>query len=156
MSPIPPLDEQNELIVELLKKDGRMSFSEMSDTLGISQGTIRNRVNSMRKSGALQIVAMVDPAQIKYNTDAMLGITVASSATPESVCERLSQFNEVVYALWVSGRFDLLVEVASGGQDDFLTFLNEHIYGQPDIHSVEVMSGLKNFKNQFLLKRNWK
>ncbi len=50
---------------------------------------------------------------------------------------------------------DLLVEVVSASRDDFLAFLDQHIYGQPDIDSVEVMSGLKNFKNQFLLKRNW-
>ena len=27
---------------------------------------------------------------------------------------------------------------------------------QADITAVEIMTGLKNYKNQFLLKRNWK
>ena len=36
-----------------------------------------------------------------------------------------------------------------------LKFLDTKIHGQPDIVSIETMTGLKNFKNQFLLKGNW-
>ncbi len=155
MSTASPHDKLNESIVDLLQRDGRTPFAEIASSLGVSEGTIRNRVNNMKSAGALRIVAIVDPVQVEYETDAMLGLSVASSATPRAVCERLGQFSEVVFLLWVSGRFDLLVEIVSASRDDFLAFLDQHIYGQTDIDSVEVMSGLKNFKNQFLLKRNW-
>lgn len=155
MSTASPSNKLNESIVELLQSDGRMPFAEIATTLGVSEGTIRNRVNNMKNAGALRIVAIVDPGQVEYETDAMLGISVASSATPRAVCERLGQLSEVVFLLWVSGRFDLLVEIVSDSHDEFLAFLNRHIHAQADIDSVEVMSGLKNFKNQFLLKQNW-
>ena len=50
---------------------------------------------------------------------------------------------------------DLLVEVVSDDRDDFLEFLECEIHNQPDVADVETMTGLKNYKNQFLLKRNW-
>ena len=43
----------------------------------------------------------------------------------------------------------------SNDRDGFLSFLDNEIHGQEDIASIETMTGLKNFKNQFLLKRNW-
>ena len=56
--------------------------------------------------------------------------------------------------MWVSGRFDLLVEVVCDEETELTSFLNDHIHGQPDIAHVEVMTRLGMFKNQFLLKRN--
>ncbi len=34
-------------------------------------------------------------------------------------------------------------------------FMEDEIHGQRDIASSETMTGLKDFKNQFLLKSNW-
>ncbi len=155
MSKILSKDTLNKAIVSLLQQDGRMPFSEIAGALNVSEGTIRNRVNSMKQAGALRIAALTDPVQVEYKTDAMLGLQVASNTTPAAVAERLNAFPEVVFVLWVSGRFDLLVEIVSDASDEYLSFLESHIYNQVDISSVEVMSGLRNFKNQFLLKRNW-
>ena len=150
-----PEEKLNRAIIDMLQHDGRMAFSEIAQKLDVSEGTIRNRVGSMKQAGQLRIVAIADPVAAEYKSDAMLGIKIAPGHTPESVAERLSSASDVVYILWVSGRFDLLVEVVSNDRHDFLNFLNTEIHGQQDIANCETMSGLKNFKNQFLLKRNW-
>jgi len=148
-------DKLNKAIVVLLQQDGRMPFAEIAGSLNVSEGTIRNRVNSMKQAGALRIAALADPGQVEYKTDAIVGLTVASSSTPALVASRLGEFTEVVFILWVSGRFDLLVEIVSDHRNEYLDFLENSIYSQTDIDNVEIMSGLKNFKNQFLLKGNW-
>lgn len=150
-----PDDKLNKSIIAMLQRDGRMAFSEIAQELGVSEGTIRNRIGSMKQAGMLQIVAIVDPVTAEYKTDAMLGLNIAPGHTPQAVAERLSALPDVVYVLWVSGRFDLLIEVVSNDRDEFLEFLDTEIHGQPDVISSETMMGLKNFKNQFLLKRNW-
>lgn len=150
-----PLDDVNRQIIKMLQEDGRRTFSEMAVVLNVSEGTIRNRVHSMRESGQMRIAAIVDPGAVEYTTDAMICLKVAPSSTPADVAGRLADYDEVVYILWVSGRFDLLVEVVSDEHDQLLEFLHEHIYGSHDIAEVETLMGLKNFKNQFLLKRNW-
>ncbi len=150
-----PRDELNRSIIAMLQQDGRMAFAEIAHALDVSEGTIRNRVNSMKHAGMLRIVAIADPVAVEYKTDAMLGLKIAAGHTPQAVAERLSHLPDVVYILWVSGRFDLLVEVVSDDRDDFLEFLECEIHNQPDVADVETMTGLKNYKNQFLLKRNW-
>lgn len=148
-------DELNQQIVAFLEKDGRMAFSEIASKLGVSEGTVRNRVNSLRESGMMQIVAIAEPIVSEYQADAVLGVKVAAGSTPASVAERLGQHEDVVYILWVAGRYDLFVELVSENRESLLEFLNNEIHDSGDIAEVEVMYGLQNFKNQFLLKRGW-
>ena len=150
-----PNDELNRQIVRMLEEDGRRPFNEIAAALNVSEGTIRNRVNGMRQAGQIKIVAIVDPGAVEYKTNAMIGLKVGSAATPAHVAERLGQLDEVVYVLWVSGRYDLLVEIVNDDQDGLARFLQRHIHGQTDIAETDTMIGLKNFKNQFLLKQNW-
>ena len=151
-----PGDDLNQKIIRLLQSDGRMAFSEIAQLLDVSEGTIRNRVNGLRNSNMLRIVAMADPVATEYTTDAMLGVNVASGTTPKQVANRLKQDARVVFVLWVAGRYDLLIEVVSDDREALQDFLENHVHGCDDIADVDVMLGLQNFKNQFLLKQNWR
>ena len=146
-------DDLNRAIIKLLQQDGRLPYKDIANTLKVSEGTIRNRVHSMKQSGALKIIALTDPMAIRYQADAMIGIKISSPATPRDVAERLAGLGEVVYVLWVSGRFDLLIEVVCESSRAFQKFLEQHCFGHTDIDQIEVMSGIEMFKNQFLLKR---
>jgi len=151
-----PDDDLNKQIIRFLEADGRAPFSEIAQKLGVSEGTIRNRVGALRKNNMLRIVAMTDPIATDYQTDAMIGLKVASGATPSDVAARFENDSRVVYILWVAGRFDLMVEIVSDDADALKDFLETEVYSAADIADAEVMLGLKNFKNQFLLKRNWR
>ncbi len=148
-------DGLNAEIIRMLETDGRMPFSEIAQKLDVSEGTIRNRVNGLRDAGLLRIVAIADPSTADYKADAMICLKVAPNVTPRSVAQRLAEIDAVVYILWVTGRFDLMVEIVCEEHDDVSAFLEKHVHGSADIADVEVMVGLKNFKNQFLLKRHW-
>ncbi len=148
-----PADQLNRAIIGMLQEDGRLPFKTIAEALGVSEGTVRNRVSWMKQSGMLRIVAVADPTAMDYRADAMLGIKVASGTTPAKVAERLAVHPEVVYILWVGGRFDLLVEIICESDEDFLGFLSRHCFDQSDIGTVEVMTGLAMYKNQFLLKQ---
>ena len=147
-----PYDDLNQQIIRLLQEDGREAYDVIGQKLGVSGGTIRNRVTRMRDAGMLRIVAVVDPVAVDYESDAMLGIKTAPGVAPAAVAQRLDPYPAVVYVMWVSGRFDLLVEVVCDEETELTTFLNDHIHGQSDIAHVEVMTRLGMFKNQFLLK----
>jgi Lrp/AsnC family transcriptional regulator for asnA, asnC and gidA len=146
-------DDLNREIIKMLQHDGRLPYKDIAIALQVSEGTIRNRVQSMKQSGALKIVALADPMAIRYKADAMIGIKVATPATPREVASRLAELGEVVYVLWVSGRYDLLIEVVCETRGAFQDFLERYCFGHRDIDSIEVMSGIEMFKNQFLLKR---
>jgi len=149
-----PADDLNKQIIAMLQDDGRLPYDEMAARLGVSAGTVRNRVTRMREAGLLQIVAVVDPVAVDYETDAMLGIKTAPGIAPQQVAHRLADYSAVVYIVWVSGQFDLLIEVVCDEGVEFTEFLEQVIYGHADIAHVEVMTRIGMFKNQFLLKQH--
>ncbi|WP_371229533.1 Lrp/AsnC family transcriptional regulator [Roseovarius sp. 2305UL8-3] len=144
----------NQEIIKLLEVDGRMAFKEIAQQLGVSEGTIRNRVSGLRANNQLRIVAMADPAAAEYTTDAMIGLKVASGVTPRQVAERLGADPHVVFILWVAGQYDLIIEIVSNNNEALKDFLENEIHAYDDISDADVMLGIVNFKNQFLLKRN--
>ena len=75
-------DDLNRGIIKMLQQDGRLPYKDIAKALKVSEGTIRNRVQSMKQSGALKIVALADPMAIRYQADAMIGIKVASRQHP--------------------------------------------------------------------------
>jgi len=107
----------------------------------------------MKEAGALKIVALADPMAIRYKADAMIGIKVSNLSSPRQVAERLSEYSEVVYVVWVSGQFDLLIEVVCETEEAFRSFLDKQCYANNDITQFEIMTSIEMFKNQFLLKR---
>ena len=66
---LPHKDKLNRSIIQMLQTDGRMPFSEIANELGVSEGTIRNRIANMKKAGLLRIVAIVDPTAAEYKSD---------------------------------------------------------------------------------------
>ena len=98
-----PYDDLNQQIIRLLQEDGREAYDVIGQKLGVSGGTIRNRVTRMRDAGMLRIVAVVDPVAVDYEADAMLGIKTAPGVAPTAVAQRLDPHQAVVYVMWVSG-----------------------------------------------------
>ena len=119
-----PRDDLNRQIVRLLQDDGRAAYDVIAHKLGVSGGTIRNRIARMREAGMLRIVAVVDPVAVDYESDAMLGIKTAPGTAPAEVADRLGPHPAVVYIVWVSGRFDLLVEVVCDEESGLAAFLH--------------------------------
>ena len=59
-----PHDDLNQQIIRLLQDDGRAAYDVIGQQLGVSGGTVRNRVARMREAGMLRIVAVVDPVAV--------------------------------------------------------------------------------------------
>jgi len=145
-------DNLNRGIITMLQEDGRTPYSTIAAKLGVSEGAVRKRVNQLQQSGAMRVVAVVDPMELSFDAFTMLGIKVAPPSQPEEVANRLSECPDVVYAIWVSGPYDLLVEVMFEERARFVDFLSDEIYGHDDIQGCDVMQNLKVVKNQYQLK----
>ena len=142
-----PTDELNRAIIDLLQEDGRLSFARIGETLDVSEGTVRNRVNRMIEARVLRIMAVADPLALGYTGYAMLAMRLVANAHPEKVAQRFAEQEEVTYVVFVTGPYDLLVEIICEDQSRLRDFIFEHCYHQPDIASVEPMMALAMYKN---------
>ena len=135
--------------VEHLKEDGRATFSSIAEKLGVSESTVRSRVSRMREQNMIQFITVTNPLAVGQSSWAMLGISVQSDVRVSSVAEYFSDLDEVVYAMRIAGRFDLLAEVVVDSPISLRNFLDKHCYESPMVSSVEPMMGLGLYKSLY-------
>jgi Lrp/AsnC family transcriptional regulator for asnA, asnC and gidA len=139
------LDQVDREIIAHLQYDGRMAYTDIAADLGISEGSVRRRVKMMTDGGVLQIVGIVEPQYLDWQTAAMVGIAVQAGQI-EPAAQEIAHFPEVTYLFMASGGFDLFVEVYCRDRDHFASFLSEKLQKVPGIERTETFMILKMYK----------
>ncbi len=139
------LDDIDMYIIEAMRKDGRSAFAQLAERLKVSPGMIRQRYNRLVKLGYLKVVAVTNPLMMGKRTMAMIGIRTDGRKMLE-VADKLIKFDEVVYIVVVSGRYDILIEVFCSDHEDLLTFMTEKLSKVDGVRETESFMHLKIVK----------
>lgn len=142
------LDEVDHFIIEAMRKDGRATFAEISQQLNVSPGMIRTRFKRLQELGALKVVAVTNPLRMGYKTMAMIGIRTQGDKMLQ-VADQISGFDEVIYAIVVSGRYDIICEVVCRDHAHLLQFLTEKLYAVDGVRESESFMHLKIVKEVY-------
>ena len=141
------LDAPNRAIIEALQRDGRQPYGGIAEAVGLSEAAVRRRVQRLRESGIMQIVAVTDPLQLGFTRQAMVGISVEGDA--RKVAEKLSGMHEVDYVVMCAGSFDLLAEIVCEDDEHLLHVLNDSVRSIPGVRSTETFLYLKLAKQTY-------
>jgi Lrp/AsnC family transcriptional regulator for asnA, asnC and gidA len=125
-----------------------MPFSVIAEKVGVSEGTVRNRVAQLRDQNVMEIAANVLPHAFGYTWNTNIFVKLNASADLEKVARRLAAVPEVYYVVQMTGRYDMCISSYHRDREHFRTFLSDHFYGQPDILSVDANVNLKVYKMQ--------
>jgi Lrp/AsnC family transcriptional regulator for asnA, asnC and gidA len=142
------LDEVDRSIIEAMRKDGRVAFSQIASQLNVSPGMIRLRYNRLVELGVLKVVAISNPLHLGYQTLALIGIKVDGSKLIE-VADSISKLDEVIYLIITSGRFDLFAEVMCRDHADLLNFLTQRLASIVGVRESESFMHLKIVKEVY-------
>ncbi len=129
------LDPIDRSIIAELQRDGRMSYAELGPIVGLSAAAVRPRVQRLIESGLVRVVGVTDPQAMGYPTMAMLGIQVDSDT--RVVADQIADVPGVIYVVFSSGEFDLLVEVICVDPQDLLNVVNAHVKAIAGVRRVE-------------------
>jgi Lrp/AsnC family transcriptional regulator for asnA, asnC and gidA len=143
----PLLDAPNRAIIEALQRDGRQPYGAIAEEVGLSEAAVRRRVQRLRESGIMQIVAVTDPLQLGFTRQAMIGINVEGDV--RTVAEKLSAMQEVDYVVMCAGSFDLLAEVVCEDDERLLQVLNDSVRSIPGVRGTETFLYLKLAKQTY-------
>src|SRR3978361_552659 len=75
----PQLDDISKAIIEQLQADGRRPYASIGKAVGLSEAAVRQRVQKLVDSGAMQIVAVDDPRQVGFARPARVWLTVSGA-----------------------------------------------------------------------------
>ena len=143
----PKLDTLDEAIVTVLQEDGRRSYGEIGEAVGLSEAATRQRVNRLRESGAMRIVAVTDPVALGRGVVATIGLRVIGDTRVAAT--RLAAVETVEYVVVTAGSFDLIVEVVCTDEAELLAVINDQIRSIDGVQETETFMHLHTEKNVF-------
>ncbi|MDT3390566.1 MAG: Lrp/AsnC family transcriptional regulator [bacterium] len=131
------LDETNKAIIKELS-NGRKAFSTIAEKIGITENTVRSRVNKLVEDGVLQISGLVNPQYIPEMQVVVMGVKL-STLDLEDKAKEMLRLKGVISVMVVTGRYDLIVQVVTSSADDqsLLNFFKNELSKVKGISDVE-------------------
>ena len=131
------MDHTDRRIIDLLCENGRRSNVEIARELGVSEGTVRKRIDRLVSDGTLKIVGLVDPASAGFSTRVLICVSVELRHI-EATSKLFCSMPEVVNVYWTTGEFDFVIDAVFKSDQDLRPFLAERMSGIPGIISSQV------------------
>ncbi|MFP4012045.1 MAG: Lrp/AsnC family transcriptional regulator [Spirochaetaceae bacterium] len=101
-------DKTDWRIIDLVRS-GVVSNSAIAAELGLSEGTVRQRIKRMKESGVLAFRGLIDPDVLTNRQLTLIGANVAETRLLDAKAEEISRLPNVLSVSIASGRFDLIV-----------------------------------------------
>ena len=99
------IDKMDAKIIKLLQKDGRMSNTKIAKHAGISETTVRYRMQRLIREEYIEIAAVIDPMKLGNGIEGSIRIR-ADIKQMQEVSQALKQIPELFYVVRVSGNVD--------------------------------------------------
>lgn len=122
------LNASDKALVQLLKQDGRMSFTDIASELNVSVSTVRNRYNKLTEEGIIHILGWVDPTKTGFNSYNRVTIEVSPSNLIDSVAAELMKIEEVSFLAITSGPADIEINLICKDNRHLLEIMNKQIF----------------------------
>ncbi|MBF8267400.1 MAG: transcription regulator [Dehalococcoidia bacterium] len=142
------MDELDRKVIGILQQDGRASNAKIARQLEVSEGTIRRRLKRLIQDGAIQVLALPDPAKMGYATEAVVALQVDPGKL-EAVAEELAKSPETLYVSVTTGALDIFAWVAVSSPEKLHSFLLTTIGNIPGVRRSETFVTLSVKKRAF-------
>lgn len=136
-----PIDKVERQIILLLQQNGRMSYVEMADSIGVAEGTVRRKFHRLLEDGLIKVAAVASPFAIGFDTPAIITIRTETGRI-RHVAEQLARLPGVRFIALATGTFDIIMEGYWSNNQALSAFLIE------DLSKVE---GIREFSTSLVL-----
>jgi DNA-binding Lrp family transcriptional regulator len=113
-------------ILKTLERDARISFREIAKKLGISEGTVYNRIKRLQETGVIKgFSAKVDPVKVGLDLTVVVGLTITGGHLVEVEREITKKYKEVCCVYDVTGGYDAIVIARFPSRVELNRFIKE-------------------------------
>ena len=129
------IDEKDRRILDFLKGNARASYTEIAQSLGISDATVIKRVKRLEQLGVIKgYTAIINPKKLGYNAVSITGVDVE----PEYIFKVLSFLREkdyIKYLALTSGDHTIIATIWAKTSSELAKILNK-ISSLPGVKKV--------------------
>ncbi len=119
------LDEIDRNILRILQKDARTSYREIQDKLGISIGTIHNRISKLKKNSVIEGYTLrLNNEKLGYKLTFLIRIDCDGKFT-EKILEDLKEIPEVCSIFHTTGEQSAALICRFKESEDVHSFIRE-------------------------------
>jgi Lrp/AsnC family leucine-responsive transcriptional regulator len=121
------IDAIDRRIIDILQRDGRVSWRELADRVALAPSSAADRVRRLEAAGVVRgYSASIDPRALGRDVRAVIDASLAPGDDPARFEERLRDRDEVSLAVYVTGPADYTIIVdcpGAAGLDEFIRWL---------------------------------
>ncbi|QQK74174.1 Lrp/AsnC family transcriptional regulator [Salicibibacter cibarius] len=142
------LDQTDFKILSMLQEDGKCSYSKIARNIGVSEGTVRGRINKMLKNDVFEFIIHTNPYKIGLHVQAIIGLETRVGYH-DAIANQLQPHRSVRFIGAFSGKHDLIIQAFFQSNEELMAFVDQKLSGIEGIISVDVNVELKQYKDSF-------
>jgi DNA-binding Lrp family transcriptional regulator len=133
------MDDTDRKLLSLLRDNARMPVATLAKSLGVSRGTVQNRIHRLTERGTIQGFTVRAPAD-RPAVRAIMMIEVEGERT-DRIVKELRGHPEVTAVHTTNGRWDMVVELNTDTLESFDRVL----------HRIRQIAGVSGSETSLLL-----
>ena len=142
------MDELDRKIIKILEEHGRASNAKIARTVGVSEGTVRRRLNRLISDTIIRVVALPDPKALGYESEALIGVQVDPDKI-DVVADSLAALNSTRWVAVTTGSFDMFAWVVLPDPEQLGRFLREKVGRIAGVRRTETFVNLAIRKREY-------
>lgn len=140
---LPPLDEADRKLIDLLCEDGRMSGRDIAQRSGLSEANVSRRLARLVEEGSVRILAMV-PAEL-LGLHMRVIMLLRCKGDPNTSAERLARLKHVHWCGATFGAFDLVLYAVLRDAQHLIDFVDQIFGSDTNLEEIVICPVLDYF-----------
>ncbi|MEJ8547641.1 Lrp/AsnC family transcriptional regulator [Brevibacillus borstelensis] len=140
------LDDLDYGIAKALQDNARLPFTQIAKELGVTEKTVRMRVQQMQDAEVLSLIGMLNPAKAGLTLSSLIQLAVEAGRLDEAAAE-LQDIDEVREIVLTSGEYQIMIQVLHRDHEELSCFLLNRLNKIPGIVRMNVIHELKSLKS---------
>ena len=122
-----PIDDLDMKIINLLSENARMSNVDIANKIGVSEGTVRRRINEMVKKGIIEgFILLLDCKEAEKCVKVFISLEV-DDIHMQNVIEQIKSQDHIIAMYRTNSRFNILCEAMFQSVIELQDFIDKYL-----------------------------
>lgn len=122
-----PVDDLDMKVINLLSENARMSNVDIASEIGVSEGTVRRRINEMAKKGIIEgFILLLDCKEAQKCVKVFVSLEV-DDIHIQNVVEQIKSHDQIIAMYRTNSRFNVLCEAMFRSVIELQDFIDKYL-----------------------------
>ena len=131
------MDSIDVRILELLKKNSRIKFSEIKEDIHLSLPAISERIRKLEDQGYIdQYTVKLNRQKMGYNMLSFVLVNISEKEAIDQFIEMVATMDNILECHHLAGEYDYLVKIATRDSEELGDFVSKSLKALPGFDAV--------------------